>query len=510
MAEDGLRLGGLSSGLAVILDEKEKRENSLKSRLVSYCDDFSSQSVERTLEYIFGLPCKSIGPLNGPLDIKRVRSIIKNEFSASRARLDPTVSCRDGIKILDSGCQSQIVGLDEYSIRGDIRIMKPPLLMESLALFSSVRANACVWKGKWMYEVTLETAGIQQLGWATLSCPFTDHKGVGDADDSYAYDGRRVKKWNKEAETYGQTWVVGDVIGCCIDLDHDEISFYRNGVSLGVAFRKIRKMGPGFGYYPAISLSQGEQCDLNFGARPFKYPIKSYYPLQAPPPTSSVANHWLRCLSRLLNMQSLDRAECSSVEKLRRLKRYAPFEKIFHPVCYGICEEFFSLVKGEAESAEYIGWGPLLSFMMDVFMLQPPHEYLSLDRVVDVFMEFQGSRMMFEHVINALSSGCKTAPLVLTESPYSGSYPYLALACHLLRRPELMVQWWRSSDFEILFEGFLSQKIPNKQDLQCLMPSVWWSGSCEDVSYERSMMLTTTALSDAISKVSSLILGVLH
>ncbi|KAI7978866.1 E3 ubiquitin-protein ligase RKP, partial [Camellia lanceoleosa] len=354
---------------------------------------------------------------------------------------------------------------------------------------------------KWMYEVILETSGIQQLGWATLSCPFTDQKGVGDADDSYAYDGKRVSKWNKEAEPYGQSWVVGDVIGCCIDLDHDQISFYRNGSPLGVAFSGIRKMVPGLGYYPAISLSQGERCDLNFGARPFKYPIKGFLPMQGPPSTSLLTTNLLDCLSRLLEMQRMERTEFSSVEKFRRLKRFVPCEELFYPVSRGICEEFFSALDADVVSIEYIGWGPLLSFIMEVFGGHPPHDYICLDRVLDLLLEFQRSRLMFKHIINALSCGCKIASLVLTECPYSGSYPYLALACHILRREELMALWWKLENFEFLFEGFLSRKSPNRQDLQYLIPSVWWPGSCDDISYESSMMLTTTALSEALSKI---------
>lgn len=501
MAEDGLRIGGLSSGLAVILNGEDGKDNSSKSRLVSYCDDFCHQSVERTLEYVFGLPNKSIGPVASPVDRNFVHSIIKNEFSSFHVNSSSLVRHKDGLCIFPDGSGSHVVGLEDISICGDIRIIKPPLLLESLAMFSSARANACVWKGKWMYEVLLETSGIQQLGWVTLSCPFTDHKGVGDAEDSYAFDGRRVRKWNKEAEPYGQSWVVGDVIGCCIDLDCDEISFYRNGVSLGVAFHEIRKMGPGFGYYPAISLSQGERCELNFGSRPFKYPIDGYLPIQTPSSVISFATQLLRCLSRLLDMQSQERAERSSVERLRRLKRFVSFEELFDPVSRGICEELLSILEGDAGSMEYIGWGSFLSFFMEVFGVHAPHDYSSLDRAVDVFLEFEGSHLLFEHLINALSCGCKTASLVLTECPYSGSYSHLALACHILRREELMVLWWKSSDFEFLFEGFLSRKTPNKQDLEYMMPSVWWSGSCEDVSYESGMILTTTALSKAVSKV---------
>ncbi|XP_057749273.1 E3 ubiquitin-protein ligase RKP [Arachis stenosperma] len=499
MGEEGLRLGGFSAGLAVILNDEDKKDNSSKTRLLSCCDDLGHESVERTLEYVFGLPNRSLNPVTDPIDSNFIRSIIRNEFSRFNAKSRDSCGERDGIFIAGGG--SGIVGLESSSICGDITIIKLPLLVESLANFSSARANVCVWKGKWMYEVILETSGIQQLGWATISCPFTDHKGVGDADDSYAYDGKRVSKWNKDAETYGQSWVVGDVIGCCVDLECDEILFFRNGNPLGVAFRGIRKMGPGFGYYPAISLSQGERCELNFGGRPFKFPIEGYCPLQAPPCKTYFVSRLLECWSRLLDMHSVERSEYSLVQKLRRVKRFLSLEEFFHPVSHAIAREFFYELDADAGNKEYMVWGPVLSFLFDVFRLPAPHDYSSLDKVVDVLLQFQGSHLLFENIIDALSGGCKIAPLVLTECPYSGSYAHLALACHLLRREELMVLWWKSPEFEFMFEGFLSQKAPNKHDLESLIPTVWWPGSCEDATYADNMMLTTTALSESISKI---------
>lgn len=47
------------------------------------------------------------------------------------------------------------------------------------------------------------------------------------------------------------------LIGCCIDLDQDEISCYRSGVSLDMAFEGVRKMGARLGYFPAVSLFGG-------------------------------------------------------------------------------------------------------------------------------------------------------------------------------------------------------------------------------------------------------------
>lgn len=505
MGEESPRVGGFSAGLAVILNDGEDGKKNLpKTRLLSCCDDLGQQSVERTLEYVFGLPNRSLNSLTGPVDRGFIHSVIRNNFSRYNVKLSDSYSESDGVCYINgkSGNGPDIIGLEESSICGDIKVIKSPFLIESMAMFSSARASACVWKGKWMYEVMLETSGIQQLGWATLSCPFTDHKGVGDADDSYAYDGRRVSKWNKDAETYGQSWVVGDIIGCCIDLDRDEILFYRNGNSLGVAFQGIRKMGPGFGYYPAVSLSQGERCELNFGARPFKYPIEGYLPLQAPPCKNYFVTQLLQCWSRLLDMHSVERADHSLVQKLRRVKRFDSLEEIFHPASYAICEELFSIVEADVGITEYVAWGPLLSFMFDVFGLHAPHDYSSLDKVIEVMLQFQGSHVLFKHILNALSFSCKIALLILTECPYSGSYSHLALACHLLRREELMVLWWKSPDFEFVFEGFLSQKTPNKHDLDFMMPTVWWPGSCEDASYEGNMMLTTTALSESVNKVN--------
>jgi hypothetical protein len=81
------------------------------------------------------------------------------------------------------------VSVDPNSCSGSFSYGTHDLYLESLTNFSSCRAGVCVFKGKWMYECTLHTAGIQQVGWATIHCPFTAEEGVGDAPDSYAYDG---------------------------------------------------------------------------------------------------------------------------------------------------------------------------------------------------------------------------------------------------------------------------------------------------------------------------------
>eukprot|EP00028_Trichosphaerium_sp_Am-I-7-wt_P015087 CAMPEP_0168510628 /NCGR_PEP_ID=MMETSP0405-20121227/1587_1 /TAXON_ID=498012 /ORGANISM="Trichosphaerium sp, Strain Am-I-7 wt" /LENGTH=87 /DNA_ID=CAMNT_0008528519 /DNA_START=305 /DNA_END=565 /DNA_ORIENTATION=+ len=86
-----------------------------------------------------------------------------------------------------------------------------------------------------------------QIGWTTLQtspgnytasqdCP---GDGCGDDEFSYAYDGRRIKTWHrgfKDGYEYGNAWTAGTVVGCAIDMDKGEISFYSDGKHMGVAW----------------------------------------------------------------------------------------------------------------------------------------------------------------------------------------------------------------------------------------------------------------------------------
>ncbi|RCV14083.1 hypothetical protein SETIT_2G398600v2 [Setaria italica] len=496
------RRSGFSPGLAVLLSGDEAKISPQKTHLVSYHDEIGHQAVERTIERILDLPHKSVVRPPGLIDAAFVRSVLRNQARKFDLDWDKCIPGYHGsVLIDDKGSGQSKVVLDDSSICGKFRSVRGPLLVESSAPFSSARANACVWKGKWMYEVTLETSGVQQLGWATLSCPFTDQKGVGDADDSYSFDGRRVTKWNNDPKPYGQPWAVGDVIGCCINLDAREITFYRNGTSLGVAFGGIRNVEPSKGYYAAISLSEGERCHLNFGSHPFRYPVDGFEPMELPPRSSTFTTYLLRCLFRLLEVQNLEKSESAYFEKLRRVKKFAPLQELFRPISEAICAEFFSAIEVSQGCLEYIAWGSLTTLLLDVFRAREPHDLSCLDQILDLFLQFPGCTSLLQELIVALSCMCKVAPLVLTECPYSGSYPFLALVCHLLRHKDVMCLWWNSEDFSFSFEGFLTRKIPNKHDLQCLVPSVWWPGSSED---EVSMTLTMTTLSDAIKKIEEM------
>ena len=112
------------------------------------------------------------------------------------------------------------------------------------------------------------------LGWRTRKCEYRPEKGNGVGDDvhSCAFDGARLKIWNgqvsqTENNDYGVQWVAGDIVSCLFSW-YGDVSFWLNGVDLGVAFRN---MNPHLDYFPAASLAMQQHCRFNFGGdKPFR------------------------------------------------------------------------------------------------------------------------------------------------------------------------------------------------------------------------------------------------
>ena len=148
--------------------------------------------------------------------------------------------------------------------------------------FGTASVSGCyLSEGKWYYEVEIITTGIIQIGWADESFEGNSNTGdgVGDHHRSWAYDGHRQQKWNgqPEPEKYGkghEMWNTGDVVGCSLDCEAQTMTFYLNGQSLGPAFEHIRPAAVGkrqCGFYPAISLEEGERVQMNIGEREFQF-----------------------------------------------------------------------------------------------------------------------------------------------------------------------------------------------------------------------------------------------
>lgn len=121
-----------------------------------------------------------------------------------------------------------------------------------------------------------------QIGYCSSKCKFTQDTGVGDTKNSYGFDGSKQRIWHVHTQKYGPYWRSGDVFGVCLDLNDGKIEYYRNGVSLGVAFNDVAR-GPGIALFPAASLAFDESFTANFGGSAFRHPVDGYNPLQMRP-----------------------------------------------------------------------------------------------------------------------------------------------------------------------------------------------------------------------------------
>ncbi|KAM8892986.1 RING finger and SPRY domain-containing protein 1 [Spinachia spinachia] len=140
--------------------------------------------------------------------------------------------------------------------------------------FESVRCTFCVDSGVWYYEVTVITSGVMQIGWATKDSKFLNHEGYGIGDDEYscAYDGCRQLIWyNARSKPHSHPcWKEGDAIGFLLDLGKKQMIFYLNGHQLPPEKQVFSSATSGF--FAAASFMSYQQCEFNFGAKPFRHP----------------------------------------------------------------------------------------------------------------------------------------------------------------------------------------------------------------------------------------------
>jgi len=138
-----------------------------------------------------------------------------------------------------------------------------------------VKTTIAVNSGKWYAEVVYTTiagayptVGIVASDFSSTFNPF-----VGFTATSYGYGAAATKLNNGSTSSYGATWTTGDVIGIAFDLDAGTITFYKNGVSQGVAYSGIPLTNS---YCVAFSTPGGVNAFVaNFGQRPFAYTAPS-------------------------------------------------------------------------------------------------------------------------------------------------------------------------------------------------------------------------------------------
>ena len=445
------------------------------------------------------------------------------------------------------------VDVDRRRTSGDVRVDTTGTSIHSRANFSSVRANTCVFEGKWSYEATLGSSGIMQLGWCTSRCPFTRENGVGDAPDSFAFDGHRMRKWNVSSAAYGQAWVAGDVITCTIDLtpglSGGTVSYHRNGVPLGVAFDNIRRWRDAEGtkesqgasgalaYFPAVSLSMGERCCLNFGDAPARYPVEGYSPLQAPPDDTTVlrvAERGLAVFEALADFQlqiSKNSVASDAAQKIKipqplllrdeeetlmaaaALRRAGPLlaspatRRYLTRGCL-IPAMMRAAANGDALPEEAAAGAAAASSPFSTSNSSyPPGRVDAYERGVALLcaaLDPAELSAVVPELMTALAELARSAPLVVldrnaerprftstgavenescahqpTELPRLASHAPLACAAAVARHPVARRAWTSHRGWGNAVEGLLTRRIPNGEDLAVMLPSctTHWPGA---------------------------------
>lgn len=360
--------------------------------------------------------------------------------------------------------------------------------------FSSVRGGIDVpCEGRWMFEVQLNTPGIMQLGWVTPLTVYTSEDGVGDSRDSYAYDGKRVRKWNVESMSYGEKWTAGDVISCGIDFENGRIEYWRNGVPMGVAYTP--KVLNDMSYSPGVSVSYAEACEINFGHVPFRYPVDGFLPLlpevELASTALSCAAYLTDCLEKLTVLGQM-RGAMSPGEAAAVAASHAA-EMLGLEACTARMEDAYrvnsrntllSTIRDQA--ARYLmkelAWVMRSHFVVDAVFLESFQRMLFYDQrgsPMKTFLQLladnvdDGLCKDFVHAVCA-SCGRRVKGNVWERSMVVGrcdAVVYTRIWLHFMLNRRFVYSWLDGKDWMEEFEDFFAVRQPTNEDLAQLVPA---------------------------------------
>ena len=100
------------------------------------------------------------------------------------------------------------------------------------------RSTIAVSKGKWYWETKcIATGGDVRTGIISMSSSnYATSANPYSPNDSYNYKQTGQKGTSSGDTAYGATYTAGDIISILYDADNGSLTFYKNGVSQGVAF----------------------------------------------------------------------------------------------------------------------------------------------------------------------------------------------------------------------------------------------------------------------------------
>ena len=158
--------------------------------------------------------------------------------------------------------------LNPLKTLGTYALSNGNLTVSGSARFDSVGTFA-VSSGKWFWEITNTDVGVAYNGILNINQFRTAAGaiGTGGVYTQYVYDGTKYRDANPSgASSYGASYTDGDIVGVALNLDDNEITFYKNGASQG-AITIPNDLYTAYLY----SDSGSYNYSINFGQRAFSY-----------------------------------------------------------------------------------------------------------------------------------------------------------------------------------------------------------------------------------------------
>lgn len=430
---------------------------------MSYC---------RTLANIFGVPFGGEKEADFASCLDDVNSFLDEKLAEFKEPDDGNEN-----KII---CPAKVVVWDVEStdnLSNLVKISKDRLSLLSQSAFSTLKANATIFAGKFMYEIQLKSKGVMQIGFCSAQCRFTQDTGVGDTKNSYGLDGSKKRLWHVYTKNYGPYWRSGDIFGVCVDMDKGTIEYYRNGVALGLAFEDIER-GPGLSLFPAVSLAFNDSLTANFGGSPFRYPVPGYKPLQSPPlkmlHQADLLLEYLVNISRLISSNQKNPVPRSSTE--------ISIDSFYMLVANVVVERIVPLLLNsyvvEEKVVKIIRNLCVLKSTSDS-LIQPGEPGSTLEAFLSLLwtnMEESEIKIFLKRMLNFLSNTFKETPTDLEYESQRKIIVILTCLCNHVhtRKYYLEHKFFKKNCLPL----FLYIKPPDESTLELLLPddSIWTEG----------------------------------
>ncbi len=124
--------------------------------------------------------------------------------------------------------------------------------------------------GKWFFEVKMTALNSEGSSTGWIGIGSSQAHSTSPSQPRVIYYGYTGDKWIEDTGTsYGDSYGLNDVIGCAVNMDDDEITFYKNGTSQG-AITSWRVTGNQYFFYVSDGGSAGStDYQINFGQKDF-------------------------------------------------------------------------------------------------------------------------------------------------------------------------------------------------------------------------------------------------